>query len=982
MSAPAKTYVGQPLTRVEDHALLTGSARFADDIPVRKDTLHVAFVRSAHASAVIESIDLSLLDGVNDVQVVTTSDIKNIVNPMIAGLKLPFADWGMATNRVCYVGEPVVMVLAADRYLAEDTADRVRIEYKPAQAAVDSLSASLPDSPKVHGETESNIVHDRAFRYGDPETAFEQAEHTVSVEVRYPRVLCAPMECYVVYAEYIASDDSFDVLANFQGPYGIHTVMARALGVPGSHFRLRTPPYSGGSFGSKLAIFPYVILACAAARITGKPVKWVEDRLEHLSASGSGPERISKLSAAVATNGKVGALRCDHLEDYGAFLRAPMPGPMYRMHGVTTGAYDIPNLEIRNRIVLTNKVPVSLVRGFGGPQIYFALERLMHKIALTLKLDPLEVIKRNLVKAGSFPYRTAAGALLDSGDYQRAVDIAEREGRLEQLKQKRDQFREKGRLYGIGYAAVVEPSISNMGYLSTLLEYEEREKAGPKDGALATAQVHIDANGGITVVADSVPQGQGHRTVLAQVVAEQFGVPPEKVTVNVEHDTQRDPWSVAAGNYASRFAGATAGAAHIAAARLRRKLANFAASKFDVASEAIEFSDENVFVASDPTKSIPFYRLVGSAHWSPSTLPENVTPGLTETATWTPAELLPPDETDAINTSAAYGFIFDFCGVEVDKDTGEVRIDEYVSMHDAGRLLNPALANGQVRGSFAQAVGAALYEDFVYSADGGLLAGSFADYCLPTANEIPDIKILHMESPSPFTPLGAKGIGEGNCMSTPVCLANAVADAIGVKEISVPMTPHKIAALLHGEETDAPDDTAPQKSVGDYSISGNGSCNIGALPEQVWEALLDPEVLKRIIPGCRRLELVGENEYRSEAGVRIGPVNGEFQAHVKLMDLIPHKSMRLHSDAAGTLGASEGMSYLRLNRIGDGTRLEYDYCLNVSGKLAAVGSRMLEASSRLLIKQFFDSLSAHFEPERVRMSWWQRLLRWFRRSNP
>ncbi|MDH3694567.1 MAG: molybdopterin-dependent oxidoreductase, partial [Gammaproteobacteria bacterium] len=826
-----------------------------------------------------------------------------------------------------------------------------------------------------------NIVHDRKFSYGDPEAAFEQVEHTVEIETRYPRVLCSPMECYVVYAEYIAADDSFDVLANFQGPYGIHTVMARALGVPGSRFRLRTPPYSGGSFGSKLAVFPYVILAAAAARITGKPVKWVEDRLEHLAASGSGPERITKISAAVSDDGKVNALRCDHLEDYGAFLRAPMPGPMYRMHGVTTGAYDIPKLEIHNRIVLTHKVPVSLVRGFGGPQIFFALERLMHKIALTLQLDPLDVIKRNLVSADSFPHRTCAGALLDSGDYQQALKIAEREGRLEQLKQKREQYRSEGKLYGIGYAAVVEPSISNMGYLSTLLSYEEREKSGPKDGALATAQVHIDANGGISVVADSVPQGQGHRTVLAQVVADQLGVSPEGVTVNVEHDTQRDPWSVAAGNYASRFAGATAGAAHIAATRLRRKLANIAAKQFNAAPEAIEFNENKVFVASDPEHAIPFYRLVGSAHWSPSSLPDNVSPGLTETATWTPAELLPPDETDAINTSAAYGFIFDFCGVEVDKDTGEIRIDEYVSMHDAGRLLNPALANGQVLGSFAQAIGASLYEDFAYNADGSLLSGNFADYCLPTAHEVPEIKLLHMESPSPFTPLGAKGIGEGNCMSTPVCLANAVADAIGVEDIQLPMTPHKIAALLHGGENDAPKETTKLNDTCEHSINGTGTCRIDVSPEVVWNALLDPRVLEQVIPGCRRLELVGDKEYRGEAGVRIGPVNGEFQARVLLTDLVTQESMTLHSEAAGTLGSSTGISHLHLKQIGDGTVLEYDYGLSVSGKLAAVGGRMLESSSRYLIKQFFDSLSAYFAPQEAKTTWWQRLLNWLRSAS-
>ena len=295
--------------------------------------------------------------------------------------------------------------------------------------------------------------------------------------------------------------------------------MARALKVPGNRLRLRTPPDSGGSFGVKQAVFPYIVLMGVAARATGRPVKWVEDRLEHLAASVSATNRVSRLEAAVDADGRVRALRYDQIEDVGAHIRAPEPATLYRMHGTLTGAYDIRHVAVRNRVVLTNKTPTGLNRGFGGPQMYYALERLMQRIAVELKLDPVEVIRRNLVPADAFPYRTATGGRLDSGDYAHAVDVALADGGFAELCARRDRARAEGRIYGIGCTAVVEPSVSNMGYITTVLTPEERRRAGPKNGAHATATVALDPLGSVSVHVASVPQGQGHRTVLAQIVA-------------------------------------------------------------------------------------------------------------------------------------------------------------------------------------------------------------------------------------------------------------------------------------------------------------------------------------------------------------------------------------------------------------------------------------------------------------------------------
>jgi 2-furoyl-CoA dehydrogenase large subunit len=421
---------------------------------------------------------------------------------------------------------------------------------------------------------------------------------------------------------------------------------------------------------------------------------------------------------------------------------------------------------------------------------------LLHRIAVELDLDPLEVIQRNLIAAEKFPYRAAAGALYDSGDYRRAVDIAVGDGRLADLQRRREAARAAGRRYGIGFAAVVEPAMSNMGYLSTLMTAAAREKAGPKNGAVSMARVAIDPLGAVTVTADVTVQGQSHETVLAQIVAEQLGLSPDEIEVVLELDTAKDQWSIAAGTYSSRFASGTAVAAHMAAVQMRDKLKAIAAKQLNILPDDVELAGGKIRSRSNPDNALPFGRVAATSHWSPVMLPESVAPALSESAVWTPPELEPPASDDRINTSLTYGFIFDMCGVEIDPVTYHARVDRYVSMHDAGRIMNPMIADGQIRGAFAQGVAAALYEEFTYNEEGAFLNGTFADYLVPTVGEIPAVEILHYESPSPFTPLGAKGLAEGNCMSTPACIANAIADALGVDEVILPATPRRIHALM------------------------------------------------------------------------------------------------------------------------------------------------------------------------------------------
>jgi 2-furoyl-CoA dehydrogenase large subunit len=979
----AAGWLGRSIERIEDAALLTGRGRYIDDLGVPAGTLHAAILRSSHAHAKIRAIDTAAAAAAPGVAaVITGAEVAACSSPLVPVLRAPLEGWPIAVEGVRYVGEPVAVVVAADRYLAEDALDLIEVDYDPLPALVDPLAALAPGAPTLHDKLGSNVASDRSFRYGDPEAAFAAAPHRIAVEIRYPRNSCTPIETCGVVADYDAGEDGYDILANFMGPFSLHAVMARALKVPGNRLRLRTPPDAGGSFGVKQGLVPYMVLMGVAARVAGRPVKWIEDRLEHLVGSVSATNRVTRLAAAVDDDGRIRALDWDQVEDVGAHLRAPEPATLYRMHGNLTGAYDIRHVAVRNRVVLTNKTPSGLNRGFGGPQVYYALERLVHRIAVELNLDPLAVIRRNLIPADAFPYRTATGGLLDSGDYARAIEKAVGDGGLAELLAWRDGARAQGRLCGVGLAAVVEPSVSNMGYITTVLTPAERRKAGPKNGAQATATVAIDPVGSVTVHVASVPQGQGHRTVLSQVVADVLGLKPDDIRVNTEIDTAKDAWSIASGNYASRFAPAVAGTARLAAERIAERLARIAASQLNTEIEDIAFVGGHVGSKRNPDNRLSFSRVAGLSHWSPAALPDGVGHTIRETVFWTPPELTAPDEEDHINSSLCHGFIFDFCGVEVDRTTLQTRIDRYVTTHDCGTILHPAMVDGQIRGGFAQALGAALYEEYSYDRDGSFLTGTFADYLLPTTAEVPDPVIVHMQTPSPFTLLGSKGVGEGNCMSTPVCIANAVADALGAKDLELPLVPAKLARIVRGSEPAPPasrvKDGVEKRSRG---LRGQGEAIVRAPAEQVWNMLLDPATLKAVIPGCHNVQKISDTHFRADVTLGIGPVKGRYRAEVKLSDLDPPHAVTLGGSAEGAVGFGSGEGRITLGAIENGgTVIRYVYEAAIGGKVASIGGRLLDGAARVIIGQFFASLARHAgggASDQTKASFVARLRHWF-----
>ncbi len=981
--------VGARLERTEDPSLIAGCGRFGDDLGYPPGTLHAAIVRSPHAHARIVGLDVAdalSLEGVHSV--IDGTAFAKISKPLLAVIRVSMEVRPCAVDKVRYVGEPVAVVLADDRYVAEDAAERVIVDYETLAPVIDPERALDKDAPLLHPDMGANVVSDRVFNYGDPEKAFREADRAVDLTIRYPRNSCTPLEGYVVLAEFDPGNEVYTMRSNFQGPFSLHPVMARSLGVPGPKLRLISNPDSGGSFGIKQAVFPVIVLMGLAARMTGRPTAWVEDRLEHLSASSSATNRITHIRAAVTADGRLLGLDFDQIDDVGAYLRAPEPASLYRMHGNLAGAYGVCNVRCRNRVVVTNKTPTGLNRGFGGPQHYFALERLMQRISVELGLDPVDVIRRNLVPAESFPYQSASGALLDSGRYHALVDKVLTEDVRADFAKRRMRAERDGRLYGVGYVAAVEPSVSNMGYITTALTPAQRNKAGPKGGAIASAAVAIDPAGGLSVTSDGIPQGQGHRTVLAQVVAETFGINAALVTVNTEVDTQKDAWSIAAGNYSSRFAGAVAGAAVIAARRLRDRLADMAAAHLNCVASDVVFENGQVAARDNPENAMPLQRFAGMTHWSAGGTHASGVPVLRETTQWSPPQLEPPDEQDRINSSLAYGFVFDVCGLEIDPATGACKIDRYITGHDAGKLLNPLLADGQIYGAFAHGIGAAFLEAFEYSDDGAFLSGTFADYLIPTTCEVVQPEIVHMETPSPFTPLGAKGLGEGNCMSTPVAVANAVADALGVEDIELPLTRSRIHALLNRdieepagrEETGEPPNTQRAITESERRIRGQGKAHIRVPPEDAWKTLLSPETLAAVIPGCKSLEVPEPDHFTGRVKIGIGPVRGEYRFEVRLRDMDPPRSVRLVGSGTGSLGAGSGEGLISLVPDGaGGTELHYQYCAEASGKVAAVGGRMLDAAARMLARQFFEALAKETGGELARASGiWTRLIAWVR----
>lgn len=970
MSAGAtEKYLGRAMERREDAALLTGHARFIDDLEPLPGIGHAAILRSPHAHARIRGIDTSRAEKMPGVLgVMTGRDVAQMSAPLSSALKLAAKFYPCGVDKVRYFGEPVAVVVATDRYLAEDALALIEVDYEPLPVLVDPAHALDTNAPILHDEIGSNCVHRRNFRYGDPEAAFAQATHVFRFRSHHPRVHSTPIETYGVIANFEQAPDRFTIWSNFQGPFTIHPVMSAALKIPSQRLRLISPPASGGSFGIKQGVFPYMVLIALASRKLGIPVKWIEDRLEHLAASSSATDRLTEIEGAFTSDGELIGLRLKQTENVGAYMRAPEPASLYRMHGTLNGPYRVRNIAVENAAVVTNQVPTGLNRGFGAPQFFFPFERLMDIAAAGLNIDAAEIRRRNLIR--EFPYDCPSGSLLDSGDYLKCLALAMERADYEALLKDRERARAEGRLFGIGLGLAVETSGSNMGYINAALTAEERARGAPKSGGAASATITLDPMGSIIVNIGSTPNGQGHATVVAQVVADELGVDPSDVEVITELDTLVDGWSITSGNYANRFAVAITSAVKEGAQRVAQTLLTLAADALDAPREKIRLSGGHATVEGGRNISIPIRRLAAQTHWNSVGLPAGMPAGIRETAVFSPPSLTGPDKEDRIRSSLTYAFLCDLAAVEVDRATGRVHIKKYVSIHDIGNQLNPALVRGQIWGGFAHGFGAALYEHFAYDTNGNLLSSTFADYLCPTAPEMPPLILDHVVSPSPNNPLGAKGMGDGCSMIAPAAIANAVADAIGRPDVSLPLTPSRVWHLIPGNEPVAPPfarDRSTKTKKGDKSLSGEGERLLAGAQQAVWDRLLDPKSLRNAIPGCESLIEDGPHSYRARVKISIAGIGGHYDTRVRLSDIeAPHR-FRMTGEATGALGFGVGDALVTLRDEGpERTRLSYSYSAEVGGRVASLGHRMLSGVTRLLIGQFFERFAREFGGENMR----------------
>jgi 2-furoyl-CoA dehydrogenase large subunit len=964
MTTPEENrWVGRATERREDAALLTGNARFMDDLEPIAGIRHAAILRSPHAHARILKIDVARAEKAPGViGIVTGEDVAKLSRPLASALKLAAKYYPCAVGKARYFGEPVAVVVASDRYLAEDALTLIDVEYEVLPVVVDPRLALDPASAILHDEIDSNVVHRRTFRYGNPDQAFAQADHVFKYSSHHPRVHSTPIETYGVIANFERAPDRYTVWSNFQGPFTIHPVMSSALGVPSQRLRLISPPASGGSFGIKQGVFPYIVLMAVVSRKLGVPVKWTEDRLEHLAASSSATDRLTDIEGAFTQDGELIGLRLKQTENVGAYMRAPEPASLYRMHGTLNGAYRVKHIAVENAAVVTNQVPTGLNRGFGAPQFFLPLERLMDVAAKALNVDKAEIRMRNFIRADEFPYDCPAGSLIDSGDYGRSLSAAMEAANYRELLETRAKARTEGRLFGIGIGVGVETSGSNMGYINTALTAEERERGSPKSGGAASATITIDPMGSIVVNVGSTPNGQGHATVVAQVVADELGVDPADVEVVTALDTLTDGWSITSGNYANRFSVAITSAVKIGAENVAQKLKLLAAEALDAPADKIRLADGHASTTDGRNISISIRRLAAQTHWNAVALPAGVPAGIREVAVFSPPSLTGPDREDRIRSSLTYAFLCDVVAVEVERDSGRIHIVRYGSVHDIGNQLNPAMVQGQVWGGLAHGVGAAMFEQLAYDSQGILLSSTFADYLCPTAAEMPDVRFGHVCTPATTNRLGAKGMGDGCSMIAPAAIANAVADAIG-KDVSLPLTPSRVWTALHGDKaSDASDKKAatPARASG-RKLEGKGTMRVPAAPAVVWTKLLDPLALQVAIPGCETLDDHGNHNYSARIAISIAGIGGTYDAKVRLDDLKEPVSFRMTGQASGGLGFGNGEAHIVLSQAGENeTDITYTYVADVGGRIASLGHRLLAGATRLLIAQFFARFAKDF----------------------
>jgi carbon-monoxide dehydrogenase large subunit len=772
----ATRVLGARVKRLEDPPLLTGQGRYLDDIHL-PGLLHAAFVRSPHAHARLSSVDASAaLEVPGVVAVLTGRDLAGQVqslSPRLEGGGFAATAWpALADSRVRFVGEPVALVAARSPYGAVDGCERVAASYDPLPALTDVDTALAFGAPLLHETAPGNVLLRRRFTRGDVDGAFAGAAVRIRERFGHGRCSAVPLEPRGVVARW--EDGHLTVWTGTQIPFVYRTALARTLGLPESRVRVIVPD-TGGGFGQKMHVMPEDVAVATLARTVAQPVKWTETRGENFAAASHAREARVELEAAADADGVLMALRARVLSDAGAYHIYPLTQALEPLGtcAILPGPYRTPAYACEGVAVATNKAPLGAYRGVGMPFAVFVMERTLDLLADRLGVDPAEIRRRNLIPRDAYPFASAGGFVYDSGDLPGALDQALELAGYERRKQERDEARRRGRLLGVGIACYTE--YTGMGS-DTYRRRGMVEVPGPE-----AARVEMHADTSVSCFVSFPSQGQGHQTTIAQLVAAELGVPPDRVHVRPV-DTQACPPGT--GTFASRGAIAQAGTVQRAAATVRAKLLALAAGLLEAHVVDLELRDGRVTVRGVPGRSLPVAELARLAHSPPAGgLPGDLEPGLEATQPFDPA-------------GAAFSGAVHVAAVEVDADTGRVSVRDYVVVEDCGPVINPTIVEGQIHGAVAQGIGEALGEQLVYDDTGQLLTGTLMDYPVPVASALPSFAIGHLETPSPHTPGGVKGMGEGGTVGAPAAIANAVADALrplGVSIRSLPIRPEAVS---------------------------------------------------------------------------------------------------------------------------------------------------------------------------------------------
>ena len=768
------SYFGARVTRLEDPALLTGQGRFVDDIAL-PGTLHACFVRSPHAHARIRRIDAAAASAMPGVHAVLTADdlpprMATGQIPMLVPsplIRTPRTQLALAREEVCYVGQTIVVVIADDRYVAEDAAAIVDIDFEVLPAVSDCRDAAAPGAARVHSDLPDNIAAVVPMSYGDVDAAFANAAHVFEEEMFQHRGGAMTLEGRAVLARYDPVADMLTVWSATQTPHLGRGTLADLTGRNLESIRV-IAPYVGGGFGTKAPYYAEEAVIPAAAMKLGRPVKWVEDRREHFLSATQERDQYWSVAIAVDAKGKILGLRGKMLHDTGAYLPWGIIVPTI---AATTfpGPYVVPAYRMETTVVLTNRVPCTVVRGAGRPQAVFAMERLMDRVARALGIDRAELRRRNMIQPEQMPYsvglvfRDGKPLIYASGDFPKSLARALELSGYEKFRARQAKARSEGRYIGIG--------IGN---------YVEGTGLGPFEGVT----VRVLPNGKVAVATGATTQGQGTATTLSQIVADQVGCRIEDIVITVG-DTAAIAQGV--GAFASRQAINAGSSALIAGKSVRKQIVAAAARALGVGEDEIDVEDGRAIARSGNRPSLGFGDLARLAQGMPGfSFAPGQTPGLEHTAYFTPPQ-------------ASYCNGTHVAEVEVDPATGAVTILNYTVTHDSGNVINPMIVDGQVQGGVAHGIGNALFEWMKYDDQAQPLTTTFQDYLLSSAPDVPGCTIEHVETPNPLNPLGVKGAGEGGTIPAPAAIISAIEDALspfGVRFTDVPLTPDRIVAAL------------------------------------------------------------------------------------------------------------------------------------------------------------------------------------------